>query len=370
MILRRPLPVVLLAALPLLATAACGDNERERPKPEASSPADDEASRLRQSIESATFTRPTSDTDTDTANGEDDTADTSGRGGAVTDALSDEARPDPAMARAQILLDRTRFSPGIIDGLGGENTRQAIAAFQEANDLEVTGELNAEVFEQLTSGDSNRVLTDYTLTEEDVAGPFIGSVPEDMEAMGELETVGYSDAREALAEKFHMSPALLDALNPGVDFGRAGQTIVVASTGPETLDGKVARIEVSKDESSVRAFDADGKLLAFYPATIGSSETPSPSGTHTVRAVAPRPNYTYDPSMYDKSGGKIIVPPGPNNPVGAVWIDLSRDGYGIHGTPEPAKIGKTASSGCVRLTNWDVEQLSDAVEQGVEVEFI
>src|SRR5690606_30580769 len=124
-------------------------------------------------IESATFTRPTSDTDTDTANGEDDTADTSGRGGAVTDALPDEARPDPAMARAQILLDRTRFSPGIIDGLGGENTRQAIAAFQEANDLEVTGELNAEVFEELTSGDSNRVLTDYTITEDDVAGPFI-----------------------------------------------------------------------------------------------------------------------------------------------------------------------------------------------------
>ncbi|MBB5661525.1 L,D-transpeptidase family protein [Brevundimonas halotolerans] len=370
MILRRPLPVVLLAALPLLATAACGDNDRERSQLEASSPARDEATRLRQSIESATFTSPTSDTDTDTANGEDETADSSERGGAVTEALPDEARPNPAMARAQILLDRTRFSPGIIDGLGGDNTRQAIAAFQEANDLEVTGELDAKVFEQLTSGDSNRVLTDYTLTEDDVAGPFIGTVPEDIAAMGELETVGYADAREALAEKFHMSEALLDALNPGVDFGRAGQTIVVAATGPDTLDGKVARIEVTKAENSLRAFDADGKLLAFYPATIGSSETPSPSGSHTVRAIAPRPNYTYDPSMFGESGGKVIVPPGPNNPVGAVWIDLSRDGYGIHGTPEPAKIGKTASSGCVRLTNWDVEQLASAVEEGVEVEFV
>lgn len=370
MILRRPAPLALLAALPLLATAACGDNNRERPQSEVSSPARDEATRLRQSIESATFTPPASDTNTGTANGGSEAANTSGRGGAVTDALPDEAKPDPAMARAQVLLDRTRFSPGIIDGLGGENTRQAIAAFQEANDLEVTGELNAEVFEQLTSGDSDRVLTDYTITQADVAGPFIGTVPEDIAAMAELETVGYADAREALAEKFHMSEALLDALNPGVDFGRAGQTIVVASTGPNTLDGKVARIVIEKAENSLRAFDADGKLLAFYPATIGSSETPSPSGTHTVQAIAPRPNYTYDPSMYDRSGGKVIVPPGPNNPVGAVWIDLSRDGYGIHGTPEPTQIGKTASSGCVRLTNWDAEQLASAVEEGVEVEFI
>ncbi len=369
MTIRRPAPLAVLAALPLLAMSACGDNDRERSRPEAASPANDEASRLRQSIESATFTPPIRRADTEAAT-DGQTAEAPGRGGTVTTALPDEARPDPAMARAQILLDRTRFSPGIIDGLGGENTREAIAAFQEANDLEVTGELDAEVFEQLTSGDSNRVLTDYTLTEDDVAGPFIGSVPEDMEAMGELETVAYSDALEALAEKFHMSPALLDALNPGVDFGRAGQTIVVASTGPDTLDGKVARIEVNKAENSLRAFDADGKLLAFYPATIGSSQTPSPSGTHTVEAIAPRPNYTYDPSMFGESGSKIIVPPGPTNPVGAVWIDLSRDTYGIHGTPEPAEIGKTASSGCVRLTNWDVEQLASAVEAGVEVEFV
>ena len=205
----------------------------------------------------------------------------------------------------------------------------------------------------------------------DAAGPFIGEVPEDMAALGELETVGYSDAREALAEKFHMSPALLDALNPGVDFGRAGQTIVVASNGSAGLKGEVARIVVNKEESSVRAFNADGDLLAFYPATIGSGETPSPSGTHTVRAVAPEPNYTYDPSRLSGSNGgsAVVIPPGPNNPVGSVWIDLSRDTYGIHGTPDPAEIGKTASSGCVRLTNWDAEQLAGAVEPGVEVEF-
>lgn len=371
MIIRRRRPLALAAAFPLLALAACGDDTRDRSPPEASSPARDEASRLRQSIEAATYTPPAPEQDEATSTGEADTGDTASRGGAVSGELPDEARPDPAMVRVQILLDRTRFSPGIVDGLGGENTRQAIAAFEEANDMEVDGELDAAVFDRLTSGDTARVLTDYTITQADVAGPFIGSVPEDLADMAGLETVGYTDPLEALAEKFHMSEALLEALNPDVDFGRAGQTIVVASTGQPALDGKVARIVVSKAESAVRAFDAGGRLLAFYPATIGSGDTPSPTGTHTVRAVAPRPNYTYDPSRvsYGEGGSKVIVPPGPNNPVGSVWIDPSKDTYGIHGTPEPSEIGKTASSGCVRLTNWDAEQLAEAVEQGVEVRF-
>lgn len=385
MIVRRPYRLALLAALPLLATAACGRDAPEPPTVEASRPGAEAASRLRQSIETATFTPPApaapgSPTPAPGVDGErregearrDQTAEAPARGGAVSGALPEDARPEPAVVRAQILLDRTRFSPGIIDGLGGENTRQAIAAFEEANDLPVDGELDATVFERLASGDSRPVLTDYTITAADVAGPFIGTVPEDIEAMARLETVGYADAREALAEKFHMSEALLDALNPGVDFGRAGQTLVVSATGPNELQGEVARIEVSKAESSVRAFDADGRLLAFYPATIGSGDTPSPSGSHTVRAIAPRPNYTYDPSRvsYGDGGGKVVVPPGPNNPVGSVWIDLSRDTYGIHGTADPAEIGKTASSGCVRLTNWDAEQLAAGVKPGVEVQFI
>jgi len=379
MIIRRRARLALSVALPLLATTACGGDAREPRSVEASDPRTEAAARLRDSIEQATFTppgpapSPSSGGEAADAETKSDPsgagAATEGRGGAVSNALPEDARPEPAMVRAQILLDRTRFSPGIVDGLRGENTRQAIAAFEEANDLPVDGELDADVFQKLTSGDGRQVLKDYTITPDDVDGPFIGTVPEDAEAMARLETVAYTDAREALAEKFHMSPALLSALNPGVDFGRAGQTIAVTANGPDELQGEVARIVVDKQESSVRAFDADGKLLAFYPATIGSSETPSPSGTHTVEAIAPRPNYTYDPSMYGESGGKLIIPPGPNNPVGSVWIDLSRDGYGIHGTPEPAEIGKTASSGCVRLTNWDAEQLAGAVKPGVEVRF-
>lgn len=367
----RPPLFALLAALPLLA--ACGD----RGEPDTVAPADPgtaAASQLRQSIETATFSPPPVGATAEsgaTADGSAGTAGTVNRSGAAGPALPEDARPDPTLVRVQVLLDRTRFSPGIIDGLGGQNTRQAIAAFEAANGLAVDGVLDPAVFQRLTSGDGGRVLIDYTVTAADAAGPFIGTVPPDLEAMARLETVGYADAREALAEKFHMTEALLDALNPGADFTRAGQALVVAQTGPEPLQGEVSRIVVSKAEQSVRAFAADGTLLAFYPATIGSGEMPSPSGTHTVRAIAPEPNYTYDPSRvsYGKGGGKVVVPAGPNNPVGSVWIDLSRDTYGIHGTPNPETIGKAASSGCVRLTNWDVEQLAGAVKAGVAVRF-
>lgn len=373
MTVRRPVRLAVLAALPLLA-AACGDSNPEPHAARDTDPAAMAASQLRQSIETATFTPPAAAGSTDSASsagGARGPSQPAGPSGRVDATLSPDTRPDPAMARAQILLDRTRFSPGIVDGLGGQNTRQAIAAFEAANDLVVDGELDATVFQRLAVADSRKVLTDYTITAADAAGPFIGTVPEDIAAMSRLETVGYANAREALAEKFHMTEALLEALNPGADFARAGQTIVVAQTGPDTLQGEVSRIVVSKAEQSVRAFGADGTLLAFYPATIGSSGTPSPSGSHTVRAIAPRPNYTYDPSRvsYGDGGRKVVVPPGPNNPVGSVWIDLSRDTYGIHGTAEPEKIGKTASSGCVRLTNWDVEQLAAAVKSGVTVRF-
>jgi lipoprotein-anchoring transpeptidase ErfK/SrfK len=277
--------------------------------------------------------------------------------------------PKPEIIRAQILLDRARFSPGIIDGFGGENTRQAIAAFEEANDLPVDGELDAEVFERLTQTAAS-VLADHLITAQDIEGPFGGPVPTSLDAMAELETLAYATPLEALAEKFHVSEGLLTALNPGADFSRAGQTIVVPSVGVQPLP-EVMRIVVDKTESSLRAFDADGKLVAFYPATIGSAERPAPTGTVTVVAIAPEPNYTYDPRRvsYDRGDRTLVIPAGPNNPVGSVWIDLSRDTYGIHGTPDPSKIAKTQSNGCVRLTNWSAEELAAAVKPGVQVVF-
>ncbi|MFN4040100.1 MAG: L,D-transpeptidase [Brevundimonas sp.] len=287
-----------------------------------------------------------------------------------------QAQPDPAVIRAQILLGRARFSPGIIDGLGGENTSQAIAAFEKAAGLTEDGVLDQQVFDRLTSGDSSPVLADHVVTAQDVEGPFIGTVPTDLEAMSELDRVGYATPLEGLAERFQMTEALLQALNPGVDFGTAqglvGKTLVVAAVGARELPSEVAYVVVDKTESSVRAFDGSDRLIAFYPATIGSTERPAPSGTLTVVGVANDPDYAYDPSRvtYDRGPRRILVPPGPNNPVGSVWIALSRDTYGIHGTPDPSKIAKTASNGCVRMTNWDAEQLAAAVKPGVEVRFV
>ena len=278
--------------------------------------------------------------------------------------------PDPGLVRLQILLDRSRFSPGVIDGLAGDNTRQAIAAWRRAEGLGEGDAADAELLRRLTAADHAPVTTTYTLTAADVAGPFSPPPGDDLAAQA-AAGAHYASALERVAERFHLTEALLQGLNPGVDFRRAGQTIVVPAVSDRPLGG-VARIVIDKTERSARAFDASGRLLAFYPATIGSSERPAPSGTLRVLGVAREPDYTYDPTKlsYDRGDEKVVVPAGPNNPVGSVWIELSRDSYGIHGSPDPSKIAKTASNGCIRLTNWDAEQLAASVRPGVEVRFI
>lgn len=293
---------------------------------------------------------------------------------ATAEAASDPARPttagpDPALVRLQILLDRSRFSPGVIDGLPGENTRQAVAAFRRAEGLEGDS-VDAALVQRLVASDSGPVTTTYTTTAADLAGPFSPPPGDDLKAQA-AAGAHYSSPRERLAERFHITEELLQALNPGADFRTPGQRLLVPAVRGDALP-EVARIVVDKTERSLRAFDAAGTLVAFYPATIGSTERPAPSGTLRVEGVAPEPDYTYDPARlsYDRGDEKVVVPAGPNNPVGSVWIELSRDSYGIHGSPDPSKIAKTASNGCVRLTNWDAEQLAAAVRPGVEVRFI
>lgn len=284
-------------------------------------------------------------------------------------AAPQNARFDAGMARIQVLLDRAHFSPGVIDGYDGSNVRKAVSAYQEANNLPVTGLADDALLTRLEQADSAPALVTYTLTEEDVRGPFV-DVPSGLEAMSRLEHVGYESAEEAVAEQFHMDNDLLRMLNPGVDFTQAGTQIVVANGGGE-LNTQVASIEVDVSAGSVRAYDASNQLVAFYPATIGSGDAPAPIGEHTVRGVAFDPTYRYDPERLPTFGqrdhGALDIAAGPNNPVGAVWIALSADTYGIHGAPNPSQVSKTQSHGCIRLTNWDAVELGRAVRPGVTV---
>lgn len=276
---------------------------------------------------------------------------------------------DGGLVRIQVLLDRAHFSPGVIDGYDGANVRKAVSEYQRANSLPVNGVADEALLTRLEQADSSPALVAYTLTSEDVSGPFV-DVPQGLEAMSRLERVGYESAEEAISEKFHMDDDLLRTLNPGVDFTQAGTEIVVANGGGD-LNTQVASIEVDVSEGAVRAFDAQNQLVAYYPATIGSGDAPAPIGEHTVRGVAFDPTYRYDPSRLPTFGqrdhGAVDIAAGPNNPVGAVWIALSADTYGIHGAPNPSQISKTQSHGCIRLTNWDATELGRAVRPGVQV---
>lgn len=271
----------------------------------------------------------------------------------------------------QVFLDREGASPGVIDGKMGSNVSKAIRAYERITGETLDANNSEDILTRLGLNGGLPVMS-YEITAADAAGPYVAAIPEDYSQKAQLPSLAYTSVTEALAEKFHMDENYLKELNPGVDFTIPGTRIKVINPGAEKK-GTVARIVADKARKQVFAYDEADQLIAAYPASIGSSDTPSPSGLHAVARVAFDPNYTYNPKINFQQGNNtkvLTIPPGPNGPVGTIWIALDKPTYGIHGTPDPSRIGRSQSHGCIRLTNWDATELAKMVKPGVTVEFI
>ena len=284
--------------------------------------------------------------------------------------LTEAGEPTQAL-RAQILLERAWFSPGELDGEWGSKSRRALAGFQQARGLEPTGELDEATWAELDK-DAAPALVDYTIEEADVAGPF-QPTPSGMMAKAKMKNIVYQNAAEGLGEKFHSSPALLAALNPDVPMDVAGGVLRVPNVRDAAPLAPAAKIEVDKSDAALRLLDAEGKAYAQFPISSGSAEFPLPIGDWTVETITPMPSYLYDPKLIagaNRDDDKAMLPPGPNSPVGTMWMALSKPHYGIHGTSEPGQVGRAQSSGCVRLTNWSASAVATATSTGIVVSMV
>ena len=285
--------------------------------------------------------------------------------GGVKDGVS------PAILRAEVMIDRLHVSPGVIDGRGGANFEHALATFEKLRHLKLAKGLDKKVWDILVAESGGPVLIEHVLTDKEVEGPFFPDLPKDYAKLAELKTIGYRSPSQKIGAEFHMGEELLASLNPGLDLGKAGTKILVADVASPPLHAIVKRIIVDKHTRQVLGYDAKHHLVIAVPATIGSRELPSPSGTYKVKGIAWNPIYYYDPKNFVQGDNKdkLKLPPGPNNPVGSVFMALTKPTYGLHGTPDPSKIDKTASHGCVRMTNWDARALAHLVRRGTIVHF-
>jgi lipoprotein-anchoring transpeptidase ErfK/SrfK len=277
---------------------------------------------------------------------------------------------DEQALKTQVMLDRAGYSPGEIDGTMNASTQKALAVFTKHGGNAAT----------LPSDE----MTTYRITEQDTKGPFTPRIPRSMMEMAKLDALNYKDALEELGERFHCSPTLLRRLNPNARFGTGDEIKVpnvvhdIVPVGPprgsqtDASNPATTTVTVSKSGSDLIVTDGAGHVLMYAPVTSGSQHDPLPIGEWKVTGVQHNPKFHYNPKLFwdaKSTDAKTTIQPGPNNPVGVVWVDLSRPHYGIHGTPEPSLIGKTTSHGCVRLTNWDAEKLASLVRPGTRVLF-
>ncbi len=301
---------------------------------------------------------------------------------------------EPPILKAQVILDRLGFSPGTIDGKEGQSFTQALTGFQEANDLPQSGRLDADTQKKLAQWAGTPATRLVVIPAGFARGPFMPDLPKDAAAQARLPALGYRTLAEALGERFHTTQDALAALNPANTKVGAGRTIRVpniADVDPRTLgkdergwnrtlellgvapdQPQAAKVVVDKSRGVLKALDEQGNLVAQFPATMGSEHDPLPIGTWKIQGISRNPDFHYNPKLFwDVSDKKepALLKPGPNGPVGVVWLDLSKPHYGIHGTSEPQTIGRAESHGCVRLTNWDAARLAQMVKLGAPAIF-